>query len=253
MQRRPLVRMESRRDWRCQLWRCRRRLRGLGERVINFVAHPCVTFFGVRVGKILAVSVISTGGLELAQLFKKSWLDPHWERFYHVDGAESRHCSDIIMEVSDRSVARTEFGAALAGLGLAQDRVARLFNVHARAIRRWETGASSTPTGAAIVIGLLVAKMVTVEEVERVAVQRAKLGAPAPLPPLVAPAPTSVAPIEAAARADSSSAPPKKSSPPPAAVGRSAIPGMLIFPFAAGRLPGVSTARTTQPGPSGPS
>ena len=46
--RRPLVQMKSRRGWRCRLWRRRRRLRGRGERIIGFAAHPCVTFFGVK-------------------------------------------------------------------------------------------------------------------------------------------------------------------------------------------------------------
>ena len=100
-------------------------------------------------------------------------------------------------------MARTEFGAALAGLGLGQQRVARLFSVGARAIRRWETGERSTPTGVNLVVRLLATGTVTIAEVEAAVAIPARTNGSAPAPPVApAPEPTLVADAEAAAPAD---------------------------------------------------
>src|SRR5262245_32552980 len=102
-----------------------------------------------------------------------------------------------------------EFCATLGALGIAPPRAARLFNVSARAIRRWQCGARRIPCGVAIVIRLLSVQALTLDQVEQAAVAipartngGAKPGPPAPL--LVAPAPEQsvLAPAEAAAPAE---------------------------------------------------
>ena len=115
----------------------------------------------------------------------------------------------IHAEASDPSVATTEFRATLDALGIAQHRVAQLFGVGPRSVRRWQDGDRRVPCGVGIVLRLLAAGAVTVDQVEQAAVAipartngSAKPGPPAPL--LVAPAPeqSAVAPAEAAALAD---------------------------------------------------
>jgi hypothetical protein len=68
------------------------------------------------------------------------------------------------MQVSN--LATTEFRATLGALGLAQHRVARLFGVGPRSVRRWRDGDRHVPAGVAIVFRLLAIRAVTVEEVE---------------------------------------------------------------------------------------
>lgn len=107
-------------------------------------------------------------------------------------------------EAHDPSVAKTEFGAAIAALGITQQRVARLFGVGPRSIRRWQDGDRRVPSGVSLVVRLLACGAVTVDQVEAVVAipartnGGAKLEPPAPL--LVAPAPEQSA--EAAALAD---------------------------------------------------
>ena len=110
-------------------------------------------------------------------------------------------------EAHDPSVAKTEFGAAIAALGITQHRVARLFGVGPRSIRRWQDGDRRVPCGVSIVVRLLACGAVTVDQVEAVVAipartnGSAKLEPPAPL--LVAPAPEqSPRRAEAAALAD---------------------------------------------------
>ena len=106
-------------------------------------------------------------------------------------------------EASDLSVA--EFREALGALGLAQHRVAQLFNVGPRSVRRWQHGDRRVPCGVGIVLRLLAAGAVTVAQIEQAAVPisartngSAKSEPPAPL--LLEPAPE---PTQAAAPADS--------------------------------------------------
>jgi len=65
-----------------------------------------------------------------------------------------------------RAVAATEFGAALAALGIKHRSVARWFRTSERNIRRWKSGTRKTPTGVAVVVRLMMAQKVTVADVE---------------------------------------------------------------------------------------
>jgi hypothetical protein len=89
---------------------------------------------------------------------------------------------------SDLSVATTEFHEMLSALGIAQHRVARLFGVGPRSVRRWQDGDRRVPCGVGIVLRLLAAGTVTVAQVEQAAVPipartngSAKPESPAPL------------------------------------------------------------------------
>jgi hypothetical protein len=67
------------------------------------------------------------------------------------------------------STTATEFCATLGALGLAQHRVAQLFGVGPRSVRRWLRGDRRVPYGVDIVLRLLAAGAITVTQVERVA------------------------------------------------------------------------------------
>src|SRR5262249_39121733 len=93
-----------------------------------------------------------------------------------------------------RAAAATEFARALDAFNLSQLRVARLFGVNVRTIRRWRSGDRTIPTGVGILIRLMVVKAVSVEQLERAAAPisartngSAEPRLPAPL--LVAPTP----------------------------------------------------------------
>ena len=66
--------------------------------------------------------------------------------------------------------AAIEFRATLGALGLEQQRVAQLFGVKPRCVRRWRHGDRPVPCGVAIVLRLLAAGAVTVAQVEQAAV-----------------------------------------------------------------------------------
>jgi hypothetical protein len=66
-------------------------------------------------------------------------------------------------------VATTEFHATLSALGLAQDRVAKVFGVGPRSVRRWQHGDRRVPCGVRIVLRLLAAGAVTLAQVEQAA------------------------------------------------------------------------------------
>ena len=51
-----------------------------------------------------------------------------------------RRIMAVHAEASDSAVAATEFRATLAALGIAQNRVARLFGVGQKSIKRWRAG-----------------------------------------------------------------------------------------------------------------
>jgi hypothetical protein len=87
----------------------------------------------------------------------------------------------IPAEASDLSVARTEFCEAIGALGIAQHRVAQLFGVGPRSVRRWQNGDRRVPCGVGIVLRLLAAGTVTVAQAEQAARTNgsAKPGAPA--------------------------------------------------------------------------
>jgi len=105
-----------------------------------------------------------------------------------------------------RAAAASELCETLSALGLAQHRVAQLFGVGPRTVRRWQHGDRRVPRGVGIVLRLLAAGAVTVAQVEQAAVLvpartngSAKSEPPAPL--LVEPATLVCA--EAATFADS--------------------------------------------------
>jgi hypothetical protein len=93
--------------------------------------------------------------------------------------------------------AASELCEMLSTLGLAQHRIARLFDVGSRTVRCWNAGDRRVPCGVGIVLRLA-AGAVTVDQVEQAAVSipartngSAKPGPPTPL--LVAPAPATLA------------------------------------------------------------
>jgi hypothetical protein len=67
-------------------------------------------------------------------------------------------------------MASTEFHETLGELGIAQQRVAALFDVSPRAVRRWRDGERRVPRGVRILVRLLADGVVTVEQVEQAAV-----------------------------------------------------------------------------------
>ena len=108
-----------------------------------------------------------------------------------------------------RAPAADEFRATLGALGIAQRRVAQLFGVGSRSVRRWRDGTRRVPVGVSIVFRLLVTGAVTVDQVERVAVPSpiwtngsAKEEPPAPRPAEPALDQSALARARAAARAD---------------------------------------------------
>ena len=68
-----------------------------------------------------------------------------------------------------RGLATTELHRMFGALGITQCRVAGWFGVAPRSIRRWKCGDRRTPRGVDIVLRLLAAGMVTVDQVEQVA------------------------------------------------------------------------------------
>ena len=69
----------------------------------------------------------------------------------------------IHAEASDLSTATTE-------LGITQRRVAELFGVKPRSVRRWQNGERHIPCGVSIVVKLLVMGVVTVTQIEQATV-----------------------------------------------------------------------------------
>jgi len=61
-----------------------------------------------------------------------------------------------------------EFGTVLNTLGLAQTRVAEIFDVTPRHVRRWKHGDRRLPHAVAIVIRLLAAGAITLDQIEKV-------------------------------------------------------------------------------------
>src|SRR5262249_47209060 len=69
-----------------------------------------------------------------------------------------------------RAAAATEFGATLGELGLPQLRVAKLFGISSRHVRRWQRGDRRVPRAVGLVINLLVTGAVSIDQVEQAAV-----------------------------------------------------------------------------------
>jgi hypothetical protein len=64
----------------------------------------------------------------------------------------------------------TELRETLSALGITQHRIAQLFGVGPRSVRRWQDGERRVPCGVGIVLRLLAAGTVTVAQVEQAAV-----------------------------------------------------------------------------------
>jgi GcrA cell cycle regulator len=77
---------------------------------------------------------------------------------------------EVLRRRRRRAAVTTEFGAVLDALGLAQHRVAQLFDVTPRSVRRWRSGDRPVPCGVSIVLRLLAAGAVTVAQVEQAAI-----------------------------------------------------------------------------------
>jgi GcrA cell cycle regulator len=104
----------------------------------------------------------------------------------------------MALHTEARDLATTEFCAALAELGIAQCRVARWFGVGPRSVRRWRHGDRRVPRGAEILLRLLTAGAVTIDQVEQAAapVPARTNGDAKPKPP--APRPVEPAPEQSA-------------------------------------------------------
>jgi len=63
-------------------------------------------------------------------------------------------------------VTANQIRAALDHLGLTQVAVAQLFGVEARSVRRWVSGDSPVPDAVAVVLRLVVAGKITLDDVE---------------------------------------------------------------------------------------
>jgi DNA-binding transcriptional regulator YiaG len=63
-------------------------------------------------------------------------------------------------------VTAKQFRNALDRLGLSQLGAARLFDANDRTVRRWAIGERSVPVGVAMMLRLLLAGKITVEDVE---------------------------------------------------------------------------------------
>src|SRR5262249_45378750 len=92
-----------------------------------------------------------------------------------------------------RTPAATEFRATLGALGIAQHRVAQLFGVGPRSLRRWQHGDRRVPRGVGIVFRLLASGAVTIGQVEAAAVS-----APARTNGTATPEPPTLLPVELA-------------------------------------------------------
>ena len=91
-----------------------------------------------------------------------------------------------------------EFRATLDALGLAQYRIARLFDVGARSVRRWRHGDRRVPRGVDIVLRLLAAGVITIDQVEQAAIPipartNGHAGPEPPVFPFVEPVPAQAA------------------------------------------------------------
>jgi hypothetical protein len=73
-----------------------------------------------------------------------------------------------------RQPCEIELRAALAALDIPQHRLAAIFSVEPRSVRRWRSGDRPIPAGVGLVAGLLFAGKVTLAEVEQIAFASAR-------------------------------------------------------------------------------
>jgi hypothetical protein len=113
-------------------------------------------------------------------------------------------CSDMAP-----SAAATEFRATLDALNITQTRIARLFNVTTRHVRRWQHGDRNVPHTVGLVVNLLATGVITVSQAEAAAPApngRTKSKPPAPVRVEPEPEQSAGTRAEAAAFADLSPA-----------------------------------------------
>src|SRR5262249_52162466 len=93
-----------------------------------------------------------------------------------------------------RAATTTEFGAVLAAINLPQNRLAKLLGVTPRHVRRWRHGDRNVPPAVGILLRLVAAGLVTIDQAERAAVPVRTNGGAEPEPPaplrVVKPTPT---------------------------------------------------------------
>jgi len=77
------------------------------------------------------------------------------------------HLREDLKRRRPRAAAATEFGQALAALGIKQSTVARWFRIGERSVRRWEGGARKVPPGVTVVCRLMLAGKVSIADVEQ--------------------------------------------------------------------------------------
>src|SRR5262245_35486144 len=99
------------------------------------------------------------------------------------------------------SAAATEFRATLGALNITQTRIARLFNVTTRHVRRWQHGDRNVPHTVGLVVNLLAMGVVTVAQVEAAVPAPARTNGNAKPKP---PTPRPIEPAPAPALADPS-------------------------------------------------
>jgi hypothetical protein len=87
------------------------------------------------------------------------------------------------------SAAATEFRATLDALNITQTRIARLFNVTTRHVRRWQHGERNVPHTVGLVANLLAAGVITVSQAEAAAPAPARTKPKPPTPVRVEPEP----------------------------------------------------------------
>jgi hypothetical protein len=106
------------------------------------------------------------------------------------------------------STAATEFRATLDALSITQTRIARLFDVTTRHVRRWQHGDRNVPHTVGLVVNLLAAGVITVSQAEAAAPAPARTKPKPPAPVRVKPEPeqSAGARAEVAAFADLSPA-----------------------------------------------
>jgi len=87
------------------------------------------------------------------------------------------------------SAAATEFRETLDALNITQTRIARLFNVTTRHVRRWQHGDRNVPHTVGLVVNLLAAGVITVSQAEAAALAPARTNGSAKGEPPAVPAP----------------------------------------------------------------
>jgi hypothetical protein len=125
----------------------------------------------------------------------------------HAGDLETPPCPrEVLRRRRRRAATTTEFGETLDAVGLSQSRVAKLFGISCRHVRRWRHGDRRVPPAVRLVINLLVTGAISIDQVEQAAIpipaRTNGAAKPEPLAPLLV-APARAQAAEAVALADS--------------------------------------------------